>query len=126
MAEHRGYYSVIQYMPDMSRREAANVGVLLLCPELFVCRVRLVGDGARVRQFFGDGPDWWNIQSALIGVKERLDAQISERCRLTDLQEFIALLANQIQMTPARPMRVSSRPEEELLALFRDLVEVKG
>lgn len=29
----KGYYSIIQYCPDLSRFEAANVGVLLFCPE---------------------------------------------------------------------------------------------
>ena len=30
----KGYYSAIQYCPDRSRMEAANVGVMLLCPQI--------------------------------------------------------------------------------------------
>ena len=33
MKPSKGYYSLIQYCPDLGRLEAANVGVLLFCPE---------------------------------------------------------------------------------------------
>ena len=38
-----GYYSVIQYCPDRSRLEAANVGVLLFVPAGGYLRARTVG-----------------------------------------------------------------------------------
>ena len=33
MKPSRGYYCIIQYCPDLGRLEAANIGVLLFCPD---------------------------------------------------------------------------------------------
>jgi len=36
-----GYYSLVQYCPDPSRVEAANVGAILFCPTLPYLDVRM-------------------------------------------------------------------------------------
>ena len=36
----KGYFSLVQYCPDLARQEAANVGVVLFCPDLQFIRAR--------------------------------------------------------------------------------------
>ena len=60
-----GYYSLIQYCPDHSRLEAANVGVLLFCPPLDFLDIRLSEDSERLQRFFGkDSFDPGRVESA--------------------------------------------------------------
>ena len=49
----KGYYSIIQYCPDLSRLEAANIGVLLFCPEVRFIRAKTSAGNDRIRRFFG-------------------------------------------------------------------------
>jgi hypothetical protein len=44
-----GYYSLIQYCPDAAREEAANVGVVLFCPEVDYLEARTVSGNDRIR-----------------------------------------------------------------------------
>ena len=41
MKPSKGCYSLIQYCPDLGRLEAANVGVLLFCPEPHFLKAQL-------------------------------------------------------------------------------------
>ena len=43
---NKAYYCLIQYCPDMSRLEAANVGVVLFCPEKGFLAARMSRDNA--------------------------------------------------------------------------------
>ena len=122
MSPARGYYCIIQYCPDLSRLEAANIGVLLFCPDRDFLEARTSSDNARIRHFFGDeGHDWVRINSYKLGIEERLKVEKDQLRTLDDLQGFIARRANLIQITPPRPMKVSD-PEKDLDQLFRDLV----
>lgn len=118
----RGYYSLIQYCPDLSRLEAANVGVLLFCPEPHFLNARMASSNQRIRRFFGsDDRDWDRINAAKAAVAERLEVE-SERFRtLEDLERFVATRANEIQLTPPRPMKVFN-PAQDLELLFEELV----
>ncbi len=57
MAPTKGYYSIVQYCPDLARGEATNIGVVLLVPERGFLRSRMVRDNARVRHMFGTSGD---------------------------------------------------------------------
>src|SRR5450759_1513617 len=48
----KGYYSVIQYCPDLSRAEAANVGVMLFIEQPHKLAVKVSETFARVERFF--------------------------------------------------------------------------
>jgi hypothetical protein len=37
----RGYYSILQFVPDLKRSEGANIGVVLFCPERHSWRRKL-------------------------------------------------------------------------------------
>ena len=44
----KGYFCLVQYCPDLARREVANVGVLLFSPEHDFLEARLVTGNQRV------------------------------------------------------------------------------
>src|SRR5437667_3875865 len=109
-----GYYSLIQYCPDLSRLEAANIGVLLFCPEKLFLQARTARGNKRLCRFFGkEGHDWDRIDCFKLGIEERLEAEHGQINTLADLERFIALRANEIQITPPRPMRVED-PQQDL------------
>jgi hypothetical protein len=122
MKPSRGYYCIIQYCPDLGRLEAANIGVLLFCPDREFLRAHTSSDNARIRHFFGDhGHDWARINSFKNGIEDRLDVEKDEIKTLEALEGFIARRANLIQITPPRPMKVHD-PEKDLDQLFQELV----
>ena len=122
MKPTEGYYCLIQYCPDLSRLEAANIGVLLFCPDRLFLQARTARDNRRIRHFFGrEGHDWSQINSFKVGIEERLEVEQENVHTVEDLQHFIQLRANQIQITAPRPMRVEN-PSQDLDQLFRDLV----
>src|SRR5438046_2093048 len=114
----KGYYSLIQYCPDLSRLEAANVGVLLFCPEPHFIDARTASSNQRVRRFFGsDDRDWDRINEAKAAIEDRLKAEGEHFRTLEDLERFIGTRANEIQLTPPRPIKVFN-PAQDLEALF--------
>lgn len=118
----KGYYSLIQYCPDLGKLEAANVGVVLFCPERLFLKAKTAGSNRRIIQFFGrSGHDWDRINSLKRGIEERLSKETSEIRSLEDLQRFIALRANVIQITTPRPMKVFD-PQEDLEKLAREFL----
>jgi len=122
MSAARGYYSVIQYCPDLSRLEAANVGVLLFCPERQFIQARVSHDNDRIRRFFSpEKADWAQLNALKDSLVRRLEVEGDNFKTLADLDRFIALQANELQVTAPRPMKVSD-PQDDLARLFEDLV----
>ena len=93
MSPTRGYYCLIQFCPDPSRLEAANIGVLLFCPDRDFLRTRTSSDDSRVRRFFGPTAyDQKRLNAFKSGLEDRL---AKEGLRsLADLEGFIARSAN--------------------------------
>ncbi len=122
MNASKGYYCVIQFCPDPSRAEAANIGVLLFCPERRFISARTAGRNTRVRQFFGpDSFDRQQLDAAKRAIEERLQVERDQFRSLDDLERFIDTRANEIIITPPRLIRVVD-PERELADLFDELV----
>jgi hypothetical protein len=120
----KGYFSLIQYCPDLGRLEAANVGVLLFCPERSFLKALTTRSNARIKRFFGAaGHDWERIHSFKQGFVERIEREGRDVATLDDLQRFIAQRANLIQLTPPRPMKVLD-PEADLRELFDEYLGV--
>jgi hypothetical protein len=118
----KGYYSLFQYCPDLARLEAANVGVLLFCPEPHFLRARLASSNQRIRRFFGsEDRDWDRINAAKAAIEERLNVEGEHFRTLDDLERFAATRANEVQLTPPRSMKVFN-PAQDLELLFEDLV----
>jgi len=64
----RGYYWIIQYCPDLGRLEAANIGVLLFCPDREI-KARMASDNGRIRHF-------WFIRIQRAPVSKKADMMI--------------------------------------------------
>lgn len=122
MKPQKGYYSVIQYCPDLSRFESANIGVILFCPESGFLKAMTSNSNQRIQKFFGRaGHDWKQIQAFKKGIEDRLKKEHTGIRTIDDLHQFIAMRANSIQVSDPRPMRVVD-PEHELTELFNKMV----
>ena len=122
--EAKGYYSLVQYCPDHSRAEVANVGVLLFCPERGFLQVRMAHDNKRVKRFFrqdGVDIDRKRLNAAKSAILSRLQVAHDEFKCVEDLCDFAKSRANEIVITQPRSMRVTE-PERELDELFAELV----
>lgn len=118
----KGYYSLIQYCPDLGRLEAANIGVLLFSPERRFLRALTTRNNSRIIRFFGsEGHDWVRINSFKKGLEDRILLENADIKNLDDLQRFIDQRANLLQITPPRPMKVTD-PEKELHELFKEFL----
>ena len=117
-----GYYSLIQYCPDRGRLEAANIGVLLFCPEQKYLRVRMAPNNERIRHFFGEeAGDLKQVNAMKKMLEHRVQVESKEINDLPGLRRFAALLANEIVVSDPRPTLVEE-PEAELAQLFDELV----
>jgi hypothetical protein len=119
-----GFYSLVQYCPDRSRMEAANFGVVLLCPALGFLGVRIASGNERIRRFFGDeAGDLAQLNTMKKMLVRRLNDD--EQLRQPDaFQKFRKVLSNELQISEPRPVRVEN-PQAELAQLFNELVEAK-
>lgn len=118
----KGYYSLIQYCPNLGRLEAANVGVLLFCPERMFLEARTARGNRRIIQFFGkDSHDWAQINSFKKGLEERLQNESTAIKTLEDLKRFIALQANTLMITSPRPIKVTE-PRNDLDKLVAEIL----
>jgi len=117
-----GSYCVIQYCPDRSRLEAANLGVLLFSPAHGFLAARLSQGNDRVRRFFREEAGDLAQLNAMKRQLEHAVAAAQEGIRTPEeLREFAARFANELQISAPRPLRVEN-PEVELAQLFDELV----
>lgn len=118
-----GYYGLIQYCPDHSRMEKANVGVVLVCPEINFLDCRINVKNERIRKFFGEQVgDLQQIKIMKKGLENRLLHDPTLR-NLDNFRKFQSLLANELQISELRPVRVQN-PQTELAQLYAELVDL--
>ena len=123
MTASKGYYRLIQYCPDLSRLEAANIGVLFFCPERQFLKGRTDKGESRIRKFFCiKRQERDQITAFRFAIEQRLEIDKENFQTLEDLTEFAAKRANAIQITNPRPMKVYD-PERDPERLFEQLVE---
>lgn len=126
MSSHRAYYSVIQYCPDLGRMEAANIGVVLFCPELHFLESRITRANDRIIHFFGrEGHDWKQINAFKSGIADRIRNASDEIRNKESFSHFIRLQANFMQLTEPMPCKVSDRPAADLNGFFESLVGIE-
>jgi hypothetical protein len=119
----KGYFSLVQYCPDIARREAANIGVVLLCPEAGFLEVKLKSDNRRVRHFFGEEADGYKFLNQMkAALTARIAVSKGDLLTLEALQSFVSTWTSKVMVTNPKPVKVVS-PEEDLLALFKELVD---
>lgn len=122
MKDYPGYYSLLQYCPDQSRAEVANVGVVLLCPELRFLDAQLAQGNDRVRTVFKVAGDVLEVMNdTKRSFRDRLQRESEWIKSADDLRSFAGGLANDLILTAPRPMRVTEA-RTDLGVLFAELV----
>ncbi len=122
MSWSKGYYCLIQYCPDLSRGEGANIGVLLFCPEKEFLGARMARGNDRIRRFFrSEGLDLDRINAMKGAIEDRLELEGRYITTREDLEQFIRTRANEIQITSPRPLKISD-PKKNLRSLYERLV----
>lgn len=117
-----GYYSVIQFTPDRSRREAANIGVLLFVPGANYLKTRMSSGNDRIRRFFQDEAPGAKVLNTLKrSIEKRLKIEAPQIQERSTLDHFLRLFANEIVFSDLRPIRVVNA-DIELAQLFDELV----
>ena len=118
----KGHYSIVQYCPDLARRESVNIGVVLLVPDRGFLQSRMVADNERVRHFFGTkGDDAKILGEIKKSFSARIDAEQGRITTLETLQKFIDTRGNQIQLTEPAFVKVCDC-QETIEQLFEQLV----
>lgn len=116
----KGYYSILQYVPDVERAESVNIGVVLICPARNFRKVKTTKDNARIVRFFGTSAGFDGQRLTIL--KQALEERIAAIPTLEELQRFVETRANHLRLIAPRPIKVAE-PEAELDRLFAALVE---
>jgi len=121
MKTNKGYYSIIQYIPDPGRLEAINVGITLVVPDANSTATS-VGheDYSRLLSMFPDA-DIGRLALALSTLATRIGQTSPTKARI---ELLVSKLANEVRMTPLRFIKVTERPREALKKLRAELVDV--
>ncbi len=122
----KGYYSIVQFCPDLVRREKVNIGVVLLVPERAFLQSRMVSDNDRVRHFFGTtGDDAKMLTEFKKSFAARIEAEHGSITTVESFKKFIDTRGNQIQLT--EPAFVKVRECQQTIdSLFEQLVGGKA
>lgn len=120
----RAFYSLVQYCPDLSRLEVANIGVVVFCEELDFLGTRMTQNHTRINQMFGRGQrDLKRLKTVKAGLQEKLSSKSGNLRTLEHLNQLAALHVNTIRMSKFMPCRVSEDPSADVQRLFKELVE---
>lgn len=121
----KGYYSILQYVPDLERAEGVNIGVVLFCPEKGFLKAQTAAGNDRVRRFFSREAnielDLDRINVFKTAFEERIELEAGRIRTLDDFRHFVNTRANCLLLTEPKPMKVFD-PNEELQSLFERLV----
>jgi hypothetical protein len=119
----KGYFSLVQFCPDIGRAEAANIGVLLFAPETRFLRVILCESNSHVRRFFGrTAPGEQHLEAMKRAFAAGLQSTGKDFRDVEDLRAFSQSLANNIILTSPRWVKILGGPEHTLTVLFTELV----
>ena len=123
MKAMKGYFSLVQFCPNASRLEAANVGVVLFCPDAKFIAARMTASNARAKRFFGhDQIELAGLASAKVAFQKRFEVEKEHFREFSDLQNFVDTRAGTLQLTAPRPVKVFD-PEKDLQRLFEELAD---
>ena len=123
MEPKKGFFSLVQYCPDYSRMEAANIGIILCVPDAEFIKARMSTSNDRVRQFFGPGsvdPEW--LSAVKESLEERIEVMKASLVSIEDFNRFIETRANRLLLTTPRAVKVKD-PDQDLNSLFLELVD---
>ena len=115
----RGFYSVIQYVPDRFRAEAVNLGLVLLCPDPHALRFRLSTDFDRVKRLFQVNEA--DLKISVESMHARLESLTTTMRTADELAVFAASRGNDIRLTEPRLAKLESI-DADFERLFASLV----
>ncbi len=118
----RGFYSLIQFMPNPGRAEAANVGIVLVCPDSGAVIVRMSETNAGPKLRFGSAAvDDVRLGYAKDAIRNRIYREIAPTPE--SIETLRAIEGNALALTAPRAVRVDilERTADEL---FDELVHV--
>ena len=116
-----GFYSLIQYCPNETVGEVANIGVLLFVPESGYVDARVTSTNQRVAHIFGGGVRKYDtLQRYKEGLSEWVKVEYRKFAELELAKKFLASNANRIVFTPIRGIVCSSGGEKMLDSLFAE------
>lgn len=122
MSQTRSFYSIMQYVPDSGRAEAANVGVVLFVPAERRIEIRTSPNLERVRKFFAPGkPQLQRVQLGIEALKNRLYMGKEEFTDESAFAQFVAARADVVRLTAPRLAMISAAVSD-LNDLYADLV----
>ena len=116
----QGFYCLIQYCPDFSRAETANVGLMLFQPEPVASAVRIVNDVRPAMKRLGRGGDAATLLGSVQSMAYRIERE--QFRSLEVLEKFVRTRGNQIQLTMPRSMRIDAI-ERDVENLFAEIVD---
>lgn len=126
MTTRPGYYCLVQFCPNPSRLEAANLGVLVYCPETKTHRIEFAKEPGRLRRIFkGVELDIGRIDHAKTMLQDRLSREIDLFSGVADLVQFIDTRTGNLRLTHPRPMQVGNL-DADIRDLFHELVTEKA
>jgi len=124
MAPTKGFFSVLQFCPDLDRGECANVGVVLAVPKLHFLSVRLAEDNEGPKQRFGkEAFDDARLSLAKRAIAGRIREEGPAWTEAEHLVLFGKKEGNNILLSAPRTILVENA-EADLEELFQRLVHV--
>lgn len=120
----KGFFSIVQFCPDLDRGECANVGIVLVVPETKFLDVRFAHDNEAPKQRFGkDAFDDARLAVAKHALEGRLRHEGKGWAGPDDLVKFSRKEGNNLLLTAPRVILVENA-QAELEELFQRLAHV--
>lgn len=118
--EGKGYYSIIQYFPNLARQEGVNIGLILHSPIHSFLKCQILSEVTPLLKFLK------LTNQELEAYKDSIEHRLKFINNVNDsvhqqLENYINTRANKIQLTPLNSLRVTD-PEKQLKELFEELV----
>jgi len=125
MAPTRGFFSVVQFCPDLDRGECSNVGIVLAVPGLGFLDVRFSEDNEGPKRRFGrEAYDDDRLTIAKKGLEGRVRDDGKAWNAPEDLQHFAKKEGNNLVLATPKVILVEN-PAAELDELYQRLVHVE-
>jgi Protein of unknown function (DUF3037) len=124
MAATKGFFSIVQYCPDLDRGESANVGVVLVVPEASFLGVKFSDDNEGPKQRFGKETfDDARLAVAKHALEGRLREEGTSWSSSDELLKFGKKEGNHLLLSTPRVI-LAVDPKAELDELYQRLVHV--
>lgn len=125
MATTKGFYSIIQFVPDLDRAEGANVGIVLVVPELGYLEVSMAPDNEAPKQRFRvTDIDEVRLNVAKEGIRARILRDGEAWKTPSDLIHFASCEGNHLTLLSPRTI-LTKDPAADLKRLFERLAHTE-